>query len=148
MRHMALCPASSGGVRAPRRARRHQAFDEGSRRAGPHGTARRALSHAVDAHAEAAAKAVRNYGGSGYAASVGTPPWHEHFGLVIVSCERADVRPLPNGVLVYGDDVKRMDALNPPAVPRRPAFVDINSTLHIFLFEVTLRQGSSCSVWR
>jgi phthalate 4,5-cis-dihydrodiol dehydrogenase len=28
------------------------------------------------------------------------------------------VRPLPNGVLVYGDEAKRLDALSPPAVPR------------------------------
>jgi phthalate 4,5-cis-dihydrodiol dehydrogenase len=86
--------------------------------ASQYGTARRALSQAVDAHAEAAAKAARNYGGARYAPSETDPPWHEHFGLVIVSCERGDVRPLPNGVLVYGDEAKRLDALSPPAVPR------------------------------
>jgi phthalate 4,5-cis-dihydrodiol dehydrogenase len=77
--------------------------------------ARRALAGAGSR--EAQAKAARNYGGADYAPSE-PAPWHEHFGLVIVSCERADLRPMPNGVMIYGDDAVRLDALPPPAVPR------------------------------
>ncbi|MBO0757240.1 MAG: Gfo/Idh/MocA family oxidoreductase [Bradyrhizobiaceae bacterium] len=43
---------------------------------------------------------------------------HNHFGLIIVSCELADLRPLPQGVLVYGDNDRRMEKLAPPDVPR------------------------------
>jgi phthalate 4,5-cis-dihydrodiol dehydrogenase len=38
--------------------------------------------------------------------------------LVIASCERADLRPVPNGVVVYADDRERFDAVASPTVPR------------------------------
>src|SRR5258708_15606995 len=59
----------------------------GRKDASQHGTARRALPRAVDAHAEAAAKAARNYGGVRYAPAEADPPLHEHFGPGIVSFE-------------------------------------------------------------
>jgi phthalate 4,5-cis-dihydrodiol dehydrogenase len=43
---------------------------------------------------------------------------HEHFGVVIVSCDRADLRPLPTGVMIYGDREVRLDPLPKPQVPR------------------------------
>jgi phthalate 4,5-cis-dihydrodiol dehydrogenase len=45
---------------------------------------------------------ARNYGGADYR---GRPPpaHHEHFGLVIVSCERGDLRPTPRACWIYGD---------------------------------------------
>jgi phthalate 4,5-cis-dihydrodiol dehydrogenase len=43
---------------------------------------------------------------------------HQHFGELIVSCERADLRPLPSGVMLYGDHEQGLDALAPPQVPR------------------------------
>jgi phthalate 4,5-cis-dihydrodiol dehydrogenase len=43
---------------------------------------------------------------------------HQHFGFLIASCERADLRPLPEGVMVYGDGEKRLEPLPPPAIPR------------------------------
>ena len=49
---------------------------------------------------------------------MGDTPWHQHFGLVVVSCERADLRPLPTGVMIYGDDAVRLDPLPKPQVPR------------------------------
>lgn len=79
---------------------------------GAYGAARKAL-----AGDELEAKSRRNYGGSGYAA----PPGgllHQHFGLVIVSCERADFQPLPHGVMVYGDAEKRLEPLAAPKVHR------------------------------
>jgi phthalate 4,5-cis-dihydrodiol dehydrogenase len=81
-----------------------------------YGAARRALA-GVDAAGEANAKSARNYGGARYAASA-EAPWHEHFGLVIASCERADLRPRPDGVSIYGDDAREDIALEKPAVPR------------------------------
>jgi phthalate 4,5-cis-dihydrodiol dehydrogenase len=62
-------------------------------------------------------KNAKNYGGSAFS-SPAKRAAHEHFGLVIVSCERADLRPLPTGVMIYGDTEQRLEALPPPAVPR------------------------------
>jgi phthalate 4,5-cis-dihydrodiol dehydrogenase len=50
--------------------------------------------------------------------AAGDAPWHQHFGLVVVSCARADLRPLPTGVMIYGDDAARLDPLPKPQVPR------------------------------
>jgi phthalate 4,5-cis-dihydrodiol dehydrogenase len=35
-----------------------------------------------------------------------------------VSCERADLRALPNGVMIYQNGTARLDSVPPPAVPR------------------------------
>jgi phthalate 4,5-cis-dihydrodiol dehydrogenase len=83
-----------------------------------YGAARRALARAADVDDESAAKAARNYGGATFVPGSGERPWHEHFGFVVVSCERGDLRPLPTGVMVYGDDAQRIEALEKPAVPR------------------------------
>ena len=44
---------------------------------------------------------------------------HQHFGFVIATCERADLRPLPEGVMIYGDEERRLDPLPAPTVPRQ-----------------------------
>ena len=74
----------------------------------------------VIADDEAAMKAARNYGGSGYAPPAESPPdrRHQHFGSVIVSCEHADLRPTPEGVMIYDDDAVRLDPVPVPAIPR------------------------------
>ena len=46
------------------------------------------------------------------------PVMHQHFGTLIVSCDKADLRPLPSGVMIYGDAEQRLDPLPPPEVPR------------------------------
>lgn len=79
-----------------------------------YGEARRLLAAAAD---EMELRSGRGYGGSAYAAPAGRV-LHEHFGVVIVSCERADLRPLPHGVMIHGDADERLDPLPPPAVPR------------------------------
>ena len=43
---------------------------------------------------------------------------HEQFGFVLASCERADLRPLPEGVMVYGDAERTMRPLPDPVRPR------------------------------
>ena len=82
-----------------------------------YGAARLALAD-LDIAAEAAAKSARNYGGASYQPASDAAPWHEHFGMLVVSCENADLRPLPDGVMVYGDDAKRMEPVAKPALPR------------------------------
>jgi phthalate 4,5-cis-dihydrodiol dehydrogenase len=66
---------------------------------------------------EAAFKHAANYGGANYRPPA-EPDAHQNFGTVIVSCERADLRPLPNGVAIYGNGEVQLDALQVPLVPR------------------------------
>ncbi len=66
---------------------------------------------------ETAFKNARNYGGASYQPSA-APATHQHFGTLIVSCERADLRPLHDGVMVYRDGTASRESLAPPSVPR------------------------------
>jgi phthalate 4,5-cis-dihydrodiol dehydrogenase len=74
--------------------------------------------HFVNAAEEAAFKSARNYGGPAYQPPATQDLAHQHFGAVIVSCERADLRPLPNGVVIYEAGAARLEPLPLPAVPR------------------------------
>jgi phthalate 4,5-cis-dihydrodiol dehydrogenase len=67
---------------------------------------------------EAAFKHARNYGGAEYRPTATPAAAHQHFGTLIASCERADLRALPDAVMVYQDGAPRREALPPPAVPR------------------------------
>ena len=67
---------------------------------------------------EAAFKNARNYGGAAYQPAAAQNLAHQHFGTVVVSCERADLRPMPSGVMIYQNGAARLDPLPPPAVPR------------------------------
>lgn len=86
-----------------------------------YGRARKRLLQVQAPDQEIALKNERNYGGRGY-----TPPnldsnpvGHQQFGFVLVSCEGGDLRPRPDGVMIYGDDNQRLDPLPPSSVPRR-----------------------------
>ena len=61
-------------------------------------------------------KTRKNYGGPAFKAPKSRH--HQHFGVLIVSCEKADLRPLPEGVMVYADGAKRLDALPASRIPR------------------------------
>jgi phthalate 4,5-cis-dihydrodiol dehydrogenase len=61
-------------------------------------------------------KAKRNYGGKEFKQTKATA--HQHFGVFVVSCELADLRPLPRGVMVYGDREKRLERLPKPRIAR------------------------------
>lgn len=84
-----------------------------------YGAARAALQ-ATTTDEEAALKNARNYGGSGYSPAGVTPQarLHQHFGTVIVSCDRADLRPTPEGVMIYEDTKAYLQPCAVPAVPR------------------------------
>jgi phthalate 4,5-cis-dihydrodiol dehydrogenase len=82
-------------------------------------SAPRAARPFADAAEETAFKNARNYGGPSYR----PPPaehslQHQHFGPLIVSCAKADLRPLPNGVMIYQNGAARLEPLAPPTVPR------------------------------
>jgi phthalate 4,5-cis-dihydrodiol dehydrogenase len=65
---------------------------------------------------ELALKSARNYGGRDFRHPAAT--LHEHFGTIIVSCDKADLRPLPSGVMIYGDGEQRLHPLPAPEIPR------------------------------
>ncbi|HVG50874.1 MAG TPA: Gfo/Idh/MocA family oxidoreductase, partial [Xanthobacteraceae bacterium] len=86
-----------------------------------YGGARRALAGVATLADEQVLKCARIYGGSDFnepRASPATPLKHPHFGFLIASCEGADFRPLPDGVMVFEHDKSWFDPLPPPDVPR------------------------------
>jgi phthalate 4,5-cis-dihydrodiol dehydrogenase len=66
---------------------------------------------------ETAYKNARNYGGTDFRPP-GETTVHQHFGTLLVSCERADLRPVPNGVMIYQNGTARLDPIPAPRVPR------------------------------
>jgi phthalate 4,5-cis-dihydrodiol dehydrogenase len=89
-----------------------------------YGTARRALSGD-----EISVKNARNYGGPEFRET--QPVAHQHFGLLIASCEKADLRPMPDGVMIYADGEQRLDPLPAPQIPR----VEVIDELHAAVVE-------------
>lgn len=83
-----------------------------------YGAARRALMDAADPAREAASKAERNYGGARFPAPAPAVRHHQHFGFVMASCERADLRPTAKGVHVYADLAQHFEPVPVPAVFR------------------------------
>ena len=84
-----------------------------------YGASKKALAGAGDAAAEATLKNARNFGGPSYVPAAPVPGLlHQHFGFLMASCERADLRPLPSGVMIYGEEAARLDPLPSPSVPR------------------------------
>jgi phthalate 4,5-cis-dihydrodiol dehydrogenase len=43
---------------------------------------------------------------------------HNHFGLIVVSCDGADIRPMPDAIVIYADDRRQVEVVKPSAVPR------------------------------
>jgi phthalate 4,5-cis-dihydrodiol dehydrogenase len=84
-----------------------------------YGVARSRLATLAVPADEAALKAKQNYGAASPSIALDAPPaGHHHFGPLIVTCERADLRPLPTGVEVFGDRERTFVPLPPPTVPR------------------------------
>lgn len=87
-----------------------------------YGAARRRLASVMSSQEEGALKASGTYGGAAYSAGAShastRPNAYQHFGPMIISCERGDIRPLPDGLQVYGDNVQQHLPLDLPIVPR------------------------------
>ncbi len=91
-----------------------------ARSSSEYGRARIALSQVQGADAEAALKSRRAYGTTlGLADTTLKGIGHNHFGLVLVSCDHADLRPTPAGIGVYGHTTHRVIPLPTPDIPRR-----------------------------
>lgn len=80
-----------------------------------YGTARRAIRN-LSPEEEARLKSTRTYG----AGSVPPSAQHnEHFGPIIVSCDRADLRLRPDGIEVFGDTERRQIDMPLTPAPRK-----------------------------
>jgi phthalate 4,5-cis-dihydrodiol dehydrogenase len=85
-----------------------------------HSATRRKHAQMIDEAAEALAKAERNFGGRDYAGiDTVAPANYQHFGPVLVSCEKADLQLLPNGVMVMDASGAELHGLPPPTVARQ-----------------------------
>jgi phthalate 4,5-cis-dihydrodiol dehydrogenase len=93
---------------------------EGGQRKDPsrHGAARELLSRVMGVDEESRLKGNANYGGSAYRPAEQLPEHHAHFGEVIVSCDRADLRPVPNGVMVHADAKRYLEEVPLRESPR------------------------------
>lgn len=81
-----------------------------------YGQARRALAASATPDEEAALKRTRTFGAGEVPPAA---PHHEHFGPVVVCCERGDIRLTPDGLWVYGDE-RRFEPAPKSADPRTP----------------------------
>lgn len=89
-----------------------------SRDPGSYGAAWRGLAAVASPEEEAALKNTRAYGVAKSAAAATAPAAHNHFGPIVVSCDKADLRPMADGVVIYADDARRFEPLPAPPVPR------------------------------
>jgi phthalate 4,5-cis-dihydrodiol dehydrogenase len=95
-----------------------------------YGAARNLLRQTHSTDDELMLKTARNYGAQPAPAAPQTR-WHQQFGVLIASCEHADLRPVPKGVAIYGDREHRFDPLPPPAVPRQEVIDELcNAVFH------------------
>lgn len=82
-----------------------------------YGAARRTLAD-MTPEDEIAAKTGRTYGPGSETDSPLCAPHHEHFGFLLVSCEKVDLKVSPMQITVYGDSERRTVAIAPPRLPR------------------------------
>lgn len=84
-----------------------------------HARTRQRLHAAVDQASEDALRTGRAYGADGWAGDSAGADGHQHFGPLIVSCERADLRPSALGVHIHADDGYSFVPLAAPLVERQ-----------------------------
>lgn len=104
-----------------------------------YGVARQTLRTAKSPEEEVELKNRRAYGPSGRDAFENRNLSHNHFGLIVVSCEKADLRPVPHGIWVYADDERRLHELDLPEVPRAEVIDELCDA--VFLGQTPLHSG-------
>ena len=98
-----------------------------------YGAARKRLLHTIKPEEETALKLARNYGGKLYVPALGLPTGlaHQHFGQLIISCEKADLRPSATGIAVYADRQTSLEPLPAPRIPREEVIDELyNCVVH------------------
>lgn len=91
-----------------------------------YGNARKALAQVISAKEEASLKYSRTFG------TAETPPLAphaEHFGPVIISCDRADLRLTAKGVEIWGDFEKEFLPAPPDPAPRSPVLKALHEAI-------------------
>ena len=107
-----------------------------------YGAARGLIRHSQSPDQELALKNTLVYGGvsdTSAASAVSQVRAHQHFGLIVASCDRADLRPTAQGVKIYEDFQERFEALPPPMVPRAEVINELCDA--IFLDRPALHSG-------
>jgi phthalate 4,5-cis-dihydrodiol dehydrogenase len=104
-----------------------------------YGAARTLLSRAASTDEELVLKDARNYGGDHAPSASDARRLHQQFGVLIASCEHADLRPMPNGVAIYDDVSRRFDAIADPAVPRAEVIDELYNA--VFFGRAPLHNG-------
>ena len=96
-----------------------------------YGAARRRLAGTSNAEEETRLKAARNYGGDLYTGlpTPGPALVHQHFGHLVVSCEKADLCPTATGIHIYSDERHSFEALPAPVVPRSEVIDELASAV-------------------
>ena len=95
-----------------------------------YGAARRRLQQVSSAEEESSLKKDSTYGGPSYRPpTVASSARYQHFGPVVVSCDAADLRPVPDGVWVYGNEEKTHLRLPEPTVPRSEVIDELHAAL-------------------
>jgi phthalate 4,5-cis-dihydrodiol dehydrogenase len=95
-----------------------------------YGRAREALRKATTPAEEIGMKNRRAYGPTGRDAfRIDAGGAHNHFGLVVVSCERADLRPTSQAVIVYGNETRQIEPLPPATIPRSEVVDELYETV-------------------
>lgn len=94
-----------------------------------YGRARRRLAQSA-AMPESELKASANYGGAAFNTTPAqNPEYHQHFGHVVVSTPRADVRLRPDGLLLYTDERQRFIPLAVGPVPRAEVIDELHDAI-------------------
>jgi phthalate 4,5-cis-dihydrodiol dehydrogenase len=99
-----------------------------------YGAAQRLLQGTKTRDGELALKTARNYGGADTLNATdfeNASRSHQHFGLVIASCDRADLRPGPKGVAIYADHARSFEPVPVPPVARS----EVIDELHAAIFD-------------
>ncbi|CAN7571068.1 Gfo/Idh/MocA family oxidoreductase [Bosea sp. LjRoot9] len=95
-----------------------------------YGAARRGLAGVATPEEEATLKNTRAYGiAKSTTGTRAAPAAHNHFGHIVVSCEKADLRPMADGVMIYGDDRRWLEALPAPLVPRAEVLDELHAAV-------------------
>jgi phthalate 4,5-cis-dihydrodiol dehydrogenase len=82
-----------------------------------YGETRRRLA-GLSSQQEADAKLSRTFDGSGGRAAQSRASHNEHFGFLLASCERADLKIMSDGIWIFGDERKEFLPVAAPRYPR------------------------------
>lgn len=96
----------------------------GNERQPVHGDLRREIRRFASPEDEARGRTASGFAGQGVLKLAGAMH-HPHFGFLLVSCENADLRPSPDGVLVYDNDgVHEVSAPPARSYPNKDGVID------------------------